>query len=176
MTPSELHEARRLSLQLLCVLDVQGPDVWPALEQFLSEQPFGEPVRNRARELARATFEKRAACDEQIAGVSQRWDVKRMGLVDRNVLRLALCEMSQPEITPVKVAMNEAIELAKEFGAEESPAFVNGVLDAIWRKTGAAQRNPTADGDAGGTDPGETHEAGPESRSGDRASTDRGME
>jgi len=176
VTPSELHEARRLSLQLLCVLDVQGPDVWPALEQFLSEQPFGDPVRNRARELARVTFEQRAACDEQIAGVSQRWDVKRMGLVDRNVLRLALCEMSQPEITPVKVALNEAIELAREFGAEESPAFVNGVLDAIWRKTGAAQRNPAADCGAGSTGPDESPQAGPESRSRERTSMNRRME
>jgi N utilization substance protein B len=148
VTPNELHEARRLSLQLLCALDVQGADAWPALERFLSDtgrdaQPSARPppeaVLKRARELTRMTFEKRAVWDEQIAGVSQRWDVKRMGLVDRNVLRLALHEMSQPEITPVKVAMNEAIELAREFGAEESPAFVNGVLDAIWRRVGATE-------------------------------------
>lgn len=135
MTPSEHHEARRLSLQLLCALDVQGADAWPALERFLGEQSAPEPVTARARHLTQLTFEKRALWDELITSVSQRWDVKRMGLVDRNILRMALHEMQQPEVTPVKVTLNEAIELAKEFGAEESPSFVNGVLDAIWRKS-----------------------------------------
>lgn len=139
MNPSEYHQARRLSLQILCALDVQGLDAWSALERFLTDQQASEPVLKHARELARMTFEKRDLWDEQLTSVSQRWDVKRMGLVDRNILRQALNEMNQPEITPVKVAMNEAIELAKEFGAEESPAFVNGVLDAIWRKSGTKE-------------------------------------
>ena len=108
----------------------------------MGEQPDSEPVRTRAAELARATFEKRTVWDGSIVGVSHRWDLSRMGLVDRNLLRLALFEMSQPELTPVRVAIDEAIELAKEFGAAESPAFVNGVLDAVWRKSQPAEDAP----------------------------------
>jgi transcription antitermination protein NusB len=124
---------------MLCTLDVQGAGARLVLDQFLAEQDAPELVRNRARDLAWATFEKLPVWDEQIAAVSQRWDLKRMGLVDRNILRLALQEISQPEVTPVKVAMDEAIELAKEFGTEESPAFVNGVLDAVWKKSEARE-------------------------------------
>ncbi|MBN1490901.1 MAG: transcription antitermination factor NusB [Phycisphaerae bacterium] len=142
MSPREIHQARRLALQVLCVIDVQGADGWHTIGRFMGEQPDSEPVRNRAAELARATFEKRTVWDESIVGVSHRWDLSRMGLVDRNLLRLALFEMSQPELTPVRVAIDEAIELAKEFGAAESPAFVNGVLDAVWRKSQPAEEAP----------------------------------
>ena len=148
VNPREIHQARRLALQVLCILDVQGADGWHTIGQFMGEQPEAEPVRRRAAELARATFDKRAVWDESIVGVSRRWDLNRMGLVDRNLLRLALHELSQPELTPGRVAIDEAIELAKEFGAAESPAFVNGVLDAVWRKG-------RADQDAGAAPPGE---------------------
>ncbi len=151
MTPDERREARRICLQILCTLDVQGNEAWPAIELFLAEVEGRDAAVDWAREAARGTFEKTALWDGQLASVSQRWDVRRMGLVDRNILRLALYEMSRPEVTPVKVALNEAIELAKEFGTEESPAFVNGVLDAIWRRQSAADaRTEAGEGDAGG--------------------------
>ncbi len=139
MSPSEHHEARRLCLQLLCALDVQGEEAWSALERFLDEETAPAELKERARSMARETFSRLAEWDVKMADVSQRWDVKRMALVDRNILRLALWELSQPELTPVKVTMDEAIELAKEYGAEDSPAFVNGVLDAIWRKGGTSE-------------------------------------
>jgi transcription antitermination protein NusB len=162
VTPNEHHETRRLALQLLCTLDVQGVDAWPAIEPYLTEEPMPATVKERAATMARETFEKHDQWDEQISGVSQRWDVRRMGLVDRNILRLALNEMSRPDTTPVKVALDEAIELAKEFGAEESPAFVNGVLDAIWRRHTAPQRDAAPAHEQGGseTDPSSNRAAG----------------
>lgn len=152
-----------MALQLLCTLDVQGADAWPAVEPYLAGEPAPAAVKERAVAMARDTFDRHADWDEAITGVSQRWDVRRMGFVDRNILRLALYEMSRPGATPVKVVMDEAIELAKEFGAEESPAFVNGVLDAIWRRrTTAAPPEPSpahepAAASAGGATPAETN-------------------
>ena len=160
LTSSENHQGRRLALQMLCSLDVQGEDGWACLDSFLAEQDEPDAVKCWARELARATFAGRARWDEEIAGVSQRWDIPRMGLVDRNILRMALYELSRPEITPFRVTMNEAIELAREFGTEESPFFVNGVLDAVWKlrnkgDKGATERSPQQRGsDGAGSDPG----------------------
>lgn len=116
------------------MLDVQGADGWAEVDRFLAEQEVPPSVAGRSRELARAAHGGQSEWDRHIISVSRRWDIERMGLVDRNVLRLALCELRRPETTPPRVAIDEAIELAREFGAEESPAFVNGVLDAVWKK------------------------------------------
>jgi transcription antitermination protein NusB len=145
LTPSEIHQARRLALQMLCSLDVQGDDGWLCVDAFLAEQAEADAVKSWARELARATFADRARWDERIVDVSLRWDLPRMGLVDRNILRLALYELGRSDVTPFRVAINEAIELAKEFGTEESPSFVNGVLDAVWKKKATDNTQRTTD-------------------------------
>jgi N utilization substance protein B len=77
------------------------------------------------------TVDNLAKLDEVIAGASKNWRLERMSRVDRNILRLATCELAHFPQTPVKVAINEAVELAKRFGAAESAAFVNGILDRI---------------------------------------------
>lgn len=84
-----------------------------------------------ATQLVRETFERRAEIDDAIQAASKNWRVERMSRVDRNILRLATYELRYSESVPVKVIINEAVELAKRFGASESPAFVNGVLDRI---------------------------------------------
>jgi N utilization substance protein B len=145
VTPEQRHHARQLALQLLCALDVQGPEAWPDVARFLDEQEAPSAVTSAARDLAAFTAEHRSDWDARIAAVSERWDIKRMDLVDRNILRLALSEMARPELTPARVAINEAIELAKQFGTSESPAFVNGVLDAIYRHTTDAEDLPAPD-------------------------------
>jgi len=122
-------------MQLLCIFDVQGSQAWTAVEEFLGEQDAAPEVIDRAREFAKNVFTNREQWDKSLVSVSHRWDIERMGLVDRNILRMALFELGQPDVTPPKVAIDEAIELAKEFGTEESPGFVNGVLDAVWKKT-----------------------------------------
>jgi len=146
VAPTERHKARRLAVQVLCVLDVQGADAWPAVQRYLSDQQESPAVTEAARDLASNTFERRSFWDEQIAAVSERWDINRMGLVDRNILRLALYELTMPERTPVRVVLDEAIELAREFGTEESPAFVNGVLDAVRKRMQGEEQAPSASG------------------------------
>ncbi len=84
-----------------------------------------------ARQLAEAATTNAARIDEQIANASKNWRIDRMSRVDRNILRLGVCELVAFPDVPVKVVINEAVELAKRFGAAESSAFVNGVLDRI---------------------------------------------
>ena len=84
-----------------------------------------------ARELVAAATERSAAVDELITTASKNWRIERMSRVDRNILRLGACELLAFRDVPVKVVINEAVELAKRFGTAESSAFVNGVLDRI---------------------------------------------
>lgn len=92
-----------------------------------------------ARELVAAATEHTARIDEVIASSSKNWRIDRMSRVDRNILRLGACELVAFPDVPVKVVINEAVELAKRFGTAESSAFVNGVLDRI---AGAVGRQP----------------------------------
>ena len=89
-----------------------------------------------AERLVAGVVEHRANIDERIATASRNWRVERMGRVDRNVLRLAIYEMTLAREVPAKVALNEAIEIAKRYGAQETPAFINGVLDRVLAEIG----------------------------------------
>jgi N utilization substance protein B len=84
-----------------------------------------------ARDLVTAAVARATEIDELIAGASKNWRIDRMSRVDRNILRLGACELLAFKDIPVKVVINEAVELAKRFGTAESSAFVNGVLDRI---------------------------------------------
>jgi N utilization substance protein B len=92
-----------------------------------------------AAELVAAATARAARIDELITGASKNWRIDRMSRVDRNILRLGTCELVGFADVPVRVVLNEAIELAKRFGTAESPAFVNGVLDRV---ATAAGRTP----------------------------------
>jgi N utilization substance protein B len=124
-----------LALQALCQLDAQGPDSLDELTDFLNEFSKDPAVILYAGQLVRQTHEHRRRYDELIAAAALRWDIARMPITDRNIMRMALCEMLDRDEPPVKVAIDEAIELAKIFGTAESPHFVNGVLDAVLRST-----------------------------------------
>jgi N utilization substance protein B len=84
-----------------------------------------------AKDLVAAASASAAKLDELIAAASKNWRIDRMSRVDRNILRLGACELVAFRAVPVKVVINEAVELAKRFGTAESSAFVNGVLDRI---------------------------------------------
>ena len=95
------------------------------------ELEIDDQARSFARELVAAATTRTAEIDELIAGASKNWRIDRMSRVDRNILRLGACELLAFRDVPVKVVINEAVELAKRFGTAESSAFVNGVLDRI---------------------------------------------
>jgi len=95
------------------------------------ELEIDEQAQNFARDLVAAAVERSSEIDELIASASKNWRIDRMSRVDRNILRLGACELVAFPDVPVKVVINEAVELAKRFGTAESSAFVNGVLDRI---------------------------------------------
>jgi len=127
------HRARRLALQGLCCLDVQGARAMPTAAEFVAQSRENPETVAEALAMMRAAFDAQDACDALLAGESQHWDVQRMALVDRNILRLALSELLTGR-TPRKVAITEAIRLAQEFSTAESARFINGVLDAAARR------------------------------------------
>lgn len=128
------RKARAYALQVLYARDVdKGTDVDAALRGWCNsfELDVDDAARGFAAELVTTTAGDQAAVDEVIAASSRNWRLDRMSRVDRNILRIAVCELRNFPQTPVKVVINEAVELAKRFGTAESPAFVNGILDRI---------------------------------------------
>ena len=126
--------ARELVIQGLYQLDVQGPDVLEFLDDFFAENQDDEVVRKLASDWTRQTWENLAQCDELIADSAIKWHFDRLSPVDRSILRLAVFQLKFCLDIPPKVVINEAIELAKKFSTDKSPAFVNGVLDAVFKK------------------------------------------
>jgi N utilization substance protein B len=131
--------SRALALQLLYAWDVPGqphagiPDgTWSRVLQLVRAAPL---VEERALALAEAVVRERAELDAHIERAAERWRLERLGVVDRNVLRLAACEIRSGR-TPPKVAIDEAVRLARWFGGDKSPGFVNGVLDRMARDLG----------------------------------------
>jgi transcription antitermination protein NusB len=133
---SDHHRARRLALQGLCALDVQGGKALDLVLSFLQESRETVSTLEEAQEMLRGAFLDREVNDALLAGQSQHWNVSRMALVDRNILRLAVWELQSQHLSR-KIIITEAIHLAKEFASAESPRFVNGVLDAVAKKLAA---------------------------------------
>jgi N utilization substance protein B len=129
------RKAREVALQFLYQLDVSG-DTEPGLPaaEFWSRHPVDAETRAFADELVFGTKQNQAKIDALLAQCAEHWDLERMAAVDRNILRAAAYELLwHPEVPP-KVAINEAIEIAKKFGTQESSRFINGVLDRIARE------------------------------------------
>lgn len=123
------HEAREWAVQFLFQRDFNKGEVDKALEDFWSDKKPGPKAREFTEELVRGVEMNAEELDQRIRGYAEHWDVKRMGAVDRNVMRVALFEMIfRPDIPPV-VSINEAVEIAKDLSGMESGKFVNGILD-----------------------------------------------
>ena len=134
MTAGSRRTGRAYALQLLYARDGDpSTDVATAAVQWVSEFDLDiDPAAQAfARELVTAAVARGAEIDELIVSSSKNWRIERMSRVDRNILRLGACELLAFRDVPVKVVINEAVELAKKFGTAESSAFVNGVLDRI---------------------------------------------
>jgi N utilization substance protein B len=134
MTAGSRRTGRAYALQLLYARDGDpSTDVAGAAaawaEAFQIE--LDDAAKAFARELVDAAQDRAAKLDELITAASKNWRIDRMSRVDRNILRLGACELVAFRDVPVKVVINEAVELAKRFGTAESSAFVNGVLDRI---------------------------------------------
>ncbi len=142
--PAKRTKARERALQALYQIDVAAEGIDDALGRFWkSFEPVEREVRELAEALVRGVAESRRAIDDTIERISTNWRLDRMAKVDRNVLRLAVYELLRTDV-PVKVVINEAIELGKKFGSESSGAFVNGVLDRVAAELPAERRREKA--------------------------------
>lgn len=124
--------ARELALKALYVIEISGNSTPEVLEKILQDTSNQEVI-NFVQKLTYGTLENRKKIDALIQRYALNWELERMAAVDRNILRFATYELvSCPDIPP-KVTINEAIELAKKYGDQESGKFVNGILDKIVR-------------------------------------------
>jgi N utilization substance protein B len=122
---------RAAVLQVLYETDAVRHDYERALEDRLDALDLSEPDNAFARDVVHGVLANRDEIDKMIAKYASAWPVAQMALVDRNVLRIAIFEMMIGGDTPPKVAINEAVELAKRFGSDKAPGFVNGVLGSV---------------------------------------------
>ncbi|WP_428940249.1 transcription antitermination factor NusB [Fontivita pretiosa] len=128
------RKTRELALQLLFVWDAHGGDVDEQMLQQLTHEASDDPtIRQQALEMARGAWQNRQVADQWVERLAPQWPPRRQPGVDRCILRLAIWELTHTN-TPPKVVIDEAIELAKRFSTENSPAFVNGVLDAVLKE------------------------------------------
>jgi len=122
---------RALALKVLYEVDSVGHDVDETLTRFLAEEGLSEENAVFARELVSGVVQNREKIDHNIQSFAPAWPVEQIPVVDRNILRLAIFEILLDNKVPVKVAINEAVELAKTFGSDNSSKFVNGVLGSV---------------------------------------------
>ncbi len=133
------HRSRRRALQVLFEWDRRGGLIDSAIEHYYetlySEETEKQPKPDRfMEELARGTVANAAQIDKQIEVKSQHWRLERMPVVDRNILRLAIYELST-KLLEAPIIIDEALELARQFSGDEAVSFINGILDAVRRES-----------------------------------------
>ena len=134
---SSRREARKIVLQVLYQVDIIGDSEWKnTLRHLVVEKHLDKASKKFTRELIEGTLKNLPELDALISGASQNWKISRMAVVDRNILRLAICEMLYQEDIPSAVSIDEAIELGKQYSGEKSAAFINGILDRVYKTIG----------------------------------------
>jgi N utilization substance protein B len=134
------RKGRELALQALYQVDLSGDEPERTVRTFWEQCDAPNDARTFGEDLVGGVLEERARIDDLIARSSDNWRLGRLSHVDRNILRVATYELLCRRDVPASVAIDEAIEIAKRFGSDESPTFVNGVLDHIAATVGAKER------------------------------------
>jgi len=127
----ERRKARMLALQALYEVDSAGHKAEETLTRLLDGERLSEENAAFIRQLVSGVIQNKAKIDHTIKSFAPAWPIEQIPAVDRNILRLAIFEILLDNRVPVKVAINEAIELAKTFGSDNSPKFINGVLGSV---------------------------------------------
>ncbi|MEM7800933.1 MAG: transcription antitermination factor NusB [Chloroflexota bacterium] len=125
------RRARRITLEVLYEHDLADHPALPTLARRLEEQPMESMGTEFAEKLIVGILDYRDRMDSIISRFAPEWPLDQMAVIDRNILRIAIYEFLIDGETPVKVAINEAVELAKTYGSDSAPRFVNGVLGAL---------------------------------------------
>lgn len=130
------RKARECALQLLFQIEFSRQPLHAVLETFWKENPADTEVMQFADELVSGTLRNLKEIDRLIEDCSTNWKLSRMASVDRNLLQQAAFEIVYRKDIPGSVTINEAVEIAKRYGSEESPSFINGILDKIAKEKG----------------------------------------
>jgi len=123
--------ARSLALQVLYEVDMANHPPGDIYKLRLEETPLTDELSEFARQIIFGVLPLRSSLDNVISKYAPEWPLDQIAAIDRNILRMALWEFAVSHDTPVKVAINEAVELAKQYGSDSAPRFVNGVLGAL---------------------------------------------
>ena len=128
---STRRQARCITLEILYEIDIVGHSVAEVMERRLSEQEMDDAGLEFAAKLMDGVLKYQSSMDLLISRYAPEWPLEQMAAIDRNVLRIAIYEFLIDDETPVKVAINEAVELAKVYGSDSAPRFINGVLGTL---------------------------------------------
>ncbi|MBC8286942.1 MAG: transcription antitermination factor NusB [Nitrospinae bacterium] len=136
--------ARELALKFLYQSEFNPDDLETQLEQFCDRSGTQVEIIEFMRGLVEKVFFQAEEIDILLKKFSDHWTLERMSMVDRSILRLGICELVFEASTPPKVVINEAVEIAKKFSTEDSPDFINGILDKVFKETLKDTSSPTA--------------------------------
>jgi N utilization substance protein B len=128
------RKAREIALQVLYQIDVSEVGVDEAIRLFRDSFGMPEETIEFSTQLIQCSLDNLTDIDELIKSCSEHWSLERMSKVDRNILRTAVCEFLYFDDIPPKVTLNEAIDIGKNYGSDNSGSFINGILDAIYTK------------------------------------------
>lgn len=130
------RKGREIAIQMLYEMEMKGTEPRVILDLYWKghEEETSEEIRRFATDLLEGTYRNRKEIDQIIEKHSLHWRLARMAVVDRNILRLAVYELLYLHDIPTNVILNEAIEIAKRFGTEESGSFINGILDKVGKE------------------------------------------
>ena len=126
------RRAREYALQLLFQLELTGAELnQEVLEDFWDGRKEGNDVKQFTNSIVRGTSEKMASLDNTISKAAKNWQLERMAIVDKSILRISAYELLYRQDIPPSVTINEAIEISRKYSTEESASFINGILDKI---------------------------------------------
>lgn len=131
MTMNPRRKSRVAAMQALYEADVSGHDPLAALDRLAGEEELTEVQRAFAHELLTGVIEQQGSIDDVIRQAAPQWPVAQISAIDRNILRLAIREILMNNGAPIRAAINEAVELAKIYGSDNSAKFINGVLGSV---------------------------------------------
>jgi N utilization substance protein B len=147
------RQARELALQLLYAIEITGLSVKDTIKNYtrIDDIPNKIPIADFTQILIKTVLDHIQEVDRSLQDVIANWRLERLSHIDRNLLRLAVCEIYYFDDIPPKVTINEYIEIAKDFGDADSPSFVNGILDRIARESEKGKKDEEMDHAGGGT-------------------------
>lgn len=134
-TVKNRHRSRELALQTLYAVELGNSEDWRIMLDRIAETGgFSDDIKKYAYELTRIVSGRMEVIDRTISEMAVNWELRRMAAIDRNILRIAVAELRYITDVPFRVVIDEAVELAKSYGTDDSGKFVNGIIDSIHKK------------------------------------------